>query len=408
MDAAPKRRAAFAFIFITVLLDMLAFGMVIPVLPKLVERFLDGDTARAAEVYGLFGTVWACMQFISMPVLGALSDRFGRRPVILLSLTGLGLDFALMALAPSLPWLFVGRVISGITAANGSTSSAYIADVTPPEERAAAYGMLGAAFGVGFVIGPAFGGVLGEISPRLPFWVASGLALTNALYGLFVLPESLPPERRAAWSWKRANPVGAIGMLVQRAELRRLAAVRFLADLAHMVLPSTFVLSSSYRFGWSERDVGLLMAGVGVSSMVVQVGLVGRFVKRFGEHITLPLGLAFGVASFATYGLANTVPMFLVGVPLGALWGLAGPAMQALLTRRVAPDEQGRLQGALSTVQGVAAMLGPALFTQTFALAISSGAGLHLPGAPFVVSAVLLMLAALLSLRREPRLAPAT
>src|SRR4051794_24886929 len=245
------RRAAFAFVFVTVLLDMFAIGIIIPVLPRLVEDFVSGDTAKAASIYGLFGTVWALMQFLFSPVLGSLSDRFGRRPIILLSNFGLGLDYILMALAPSLRWLFVGRVISGITAASISTAGAYIADVTAPEQRAAKFGMLGAAFGAGFVVGPALGGLLGDISPRLPFWVAAGFSLTNALYGLFVLPESLTRERRMAFSWQKANPLGALKLLWSHAELWGLACVSYLSNLAHVALPAVSVLYMGYRYNWS-------------------------------------------------------------------------------------------------------------------------------------------------------------
>jgi DHA1 family tetracycline resistance protein-like MFS transporter len=230
---APPRRAAFAFVFVTVLLDMLTIGIIIPVLPKLVVDFVGGDAAEGARVYGLFGTVWALMQFVFSPVQGALSDRFGRRPVMLISNFGLGLDYIVMALAPSLNWLFLGRVISGITEASISTSFAYVADVTKPEERAARFGLLGAAFGIGFVLGPALGGLTGAIDPRLPFWIAAGLSLTNALYGFFVLPESLPPERRAPFAWRRANPVGALTLLRSQAALVGLASVNFLGNLAH-------------------------------------------------------------------------------------------------------------------------------------------------------------------------------
>lgn len=399
MDPAPPRRAALIFIFFTVLLDMLAFGMIVPVLPKLIEGFMGGDAGKAAEVYGLFGTVWALMQLIFMPILGSLSDRLGRRPVILASVTGLGLDFILMALAPDVSWLLVGRVISGITSANVSTSSAYIADVTPPDKRSGAYGMMGAAFGVGFILGPAVGGLLGSVEPRMPFWVAAGCCLLNALYGLFVLPESLPPERRAPFNWRRANPVGAIGMLVQRADLRGLAAVKFLMDLSHLVLPSTFVLAASYRYGWTTRDVGLVMGSVGLTSMVVQAGLVGRAVKRFGERVMLPVGLLAGATSMVIYGLASTPALFMVGVPVGALQGFAGPSLQSLITRKVSPSEQGRLQGALSSAQGFAGMLGPAMFTQTFSWFISPRAAMHLPGAAFLLAGVVLSGALALALR---------
>ena len=228
-SAAAPRRAAVAFIFVTVVLDMLALGMIVPVLPKLVIQFLGGDTAHAARIYGLFGTVWALMQFVFAPLLGALSDRCGRRPIVLLSNFGMGLDYIVMALAPTLNWLFAGRVVSGITAASIPTAGAYIADVTPPEKRAAAFGLIGAAFGIGFVLGPALGGLLGAVNPRLPFWVAGGLSLANAMYGLFVLPESLPVERRAGFAWQRANPVGALNLLRSHPELFGLAAANLLS-----------------------------------------------------------------------------------------------------------------------------------------------------------------------------------
>ena len=272
---AGGRRAALAFIFVTILLDMFALGLVIPVLPRLVEDFLGGDTAGAARIYGLFATVWAVMQFLFMPVMGALSDRYGRRRVILLSNLGLGLSYVLMALAPGLAWLFVARVISGITAASVSTAMAYVADVTPPAGRAAAFGRTGIAIGLGFVLGPALGGLLGSVDPRLPFWVAAALSLLNAAYGIFVLPESLPPERRRAFEWRRANPLGSLTLLRSSRVLTGLAGVMFLANIAHAALPATFVLYAGYRFGWDARDVGFVLAAVGASSALVQ-GVRGR------------------------------------------------------------------------------------------------------------------------------------
>ncbi|MFY0522019.1 TCR/Tet family MFS transporter [Archangium gephyra] len=390
---AGPRRATLAFIFVTVLLDILAMGMIIPVLPKIVVSMMDGDTARAAAVFGLFSTAWALMQFVFSPVLGALSDRYGRRPVILLSNFGLGLDYILMALAPTLGWLFVGRVISGITSASISTASAYIADVTPPEKRAASFGLLGAAFGVGFVLGPALGGVLGDVDPRLPFWVSAGLSLANAMYGLFVLPESLPPGQRKAFQWRRANPVGALRLLRSNVEVSRLASVHFLYQLAHIALPSVFVLYGSYRFGWTERTVGLTMAGVGLSSLIVQGGLVRPTVKRLGERRALMLGLFFGAVGFIIYGLAPTGLVFWIGVPVMALWGLTGPAAQGLMSSRISPSEQGQFQGALSSIMGIAGMIGPAIFTQTFAYFIGPQLGWNLPGAPFLLAALLLVFA---------------
>jgi DHA1 family tetracycline resistance protein-like MFS transporter len=395
-SAAGPRRAAFIFIFITVVLDMLSLGMIIPVLPKLVENFLGGDTARAAEVFGVFSTAWALMQFLFSPFLGALSDSFGRRPLILISNFGLGLDYVLMALAPNLWWLFVGRVISGITSATVPTAFAYITDVTPPDQRAAKFGLIGAAFGLGFVLGPGLGGVLGSIDPRLPFWLAAVLSLLNGCYGLFVLPESLPRERRSVFDWKRANPVGALKLLRSHPELSGLASATFLIDVAHVVLPSIWVLYAGYRYGWDEKAVGLSLAVVGICSVIVQAGLVGPIVKAFGERRAMVLGLASGAAGFLCFGVAETATMFLIGIPLLALWGIVNPAINGLMTRHVGHSEQGQLQGANNSIQGIANLVGPFIFTLTFAWAIGSGKDWNFPGAPFVLSAAFLGAAAAL------------
>src|SRR5271156_5906631 len=415
-QTAAPRRAAFVFIFITVVLDMLALGMIIPVLPKLVEDFVGGNAGRAAEIYGLFGTVWAAMQFLFSPVLGALSDRFGRRPVILLSNLGLGLDYIVMAIAPSVGWLFLGRTISGITSASTSTAYAYIADVTPPERRAAGFGMLSAAFGLGFVVGPAVGGVLGNIDPRLPFWVAAGFSFINYMYGLLVLPESLSMDRREQFSWRRANPMGSLKLLRSNRELYGLAVVNFLGSIAHEALPTTFVLYAMYRYGWNERSVGLALAGVGVLSAVVGAGLVEPVVARFGERRTMLAGLLGGTAGFVVYGLANTGAIFCAGLPLNALWGLSGPPMAGMMTRHVSSSEQGQLQGALSSVRGIAFMIGPLLFSGVFASFIGSKRDWHLPGAPYLLAALMIAGSTLMAwqvtrpgtIGAEPTLAAAT
>jgi MFS transporter, DHA1 family, tetracycline resistance protein len=402
-ETSPEHRqvrgAAVAFIFVTILLDMFALGLILPILPKLVESFVDNDTARAAEIFGLFGTVWALMQFLFSPILGGLSDRFGRRPVVLLSNFGLALDYVLMALAPSLIWLFVGRVISGITSASVSTAYAYIADVTPPERRAAMFGKIGVAFGAGFILGPAVGGLLGGMDPRLPFWVAAALSFANTLYGLLILPESLPPDRRSPLRWKSANPIGALHLLRSDRVLAGLSVANFLAQLAHVVLPSVFVLYASYRYGWDATTVGLTLALVGICSMAVQGAAIGPIVRRLGERRALLLGLGSGAAGFLIYGVAPTGPLFWIGIPVMALWGVAGAAIQALMTQLVAPDQQGQLQGATSSVQSVSQMLGPFLFTLTFAWFIGAQAPLKLPGAPFLLAAALLVLALLIAAR---------
>ncbi len=391
--ASSARGAAVAFIFVTILLDMLALGLIMPILPKLVESFVDNDTARAARIFGVFGTAWALMQFLFSPILGSLSDRFGRRPVVLLSNFGLGLDYVLMALAPSLIWLFIGRVISGITSASISTAFAYIADITPAERRAAVFGKVGAAFGAGFIIGPAVGGLLGDVDPRLPFWVAAGLSFANTMYGLLILPESLPRDRRAPFRWKSANPIGALRLLRADRILAGLSISNFFAQLAHAVLPSIFVLYATYRYGWDSKTVGVTLAMVGVCTMLVQGAGIGPIVRVFGERRSLLLGLVCGAAGFFIFAIAPTGPLSWLGIPVMSLWGVSGAAIQALMTKRVAPDQQGQLQGANASVQSVSQLLGPFLFTLTFAYFIGAQTPLHLPGAPFYLASALVLLA---------------
>jgi MFS transporter, DHA1 family, tetracycline resistance protein len=388
-----RRDAALGFILVTVVLDVLSIGIVVPVLPKLVVGFMEGDTARAAEVYGLFGTAWAVMQFVFSPIQGALSDRFGRRPVLLASMIGMGLDYVVLALAPTLGWLLVGRVISGMTAASFSTANAYVSDVTPPERRGAAFGLIGAAFGVGFVLGPAVGGLLGQTDPRLPFWVAAGFSFANAAYGWFVLPESLPPERRTPFTWARANPVGSIALLASSRSLAGLAASHLLVMIAQNVYPAVFVLYTGYRYGWGERAVGLALAGVGVSSIVVQGGLVRPAIRLLGDRRALLVGLAFSALGYLAYGLAPTGGWLLAAIAVGALGGLYGPASQGLMTARVDPSRQGSLQGALSSLVGVGALVSPALYTQVFARSIDGTFGAELPGAPFLVASAMVVAA---------------
>ncbi len=399
ITARPARTAAFWFILITVALDMLALGIVIPVLPKLVESMLGGDTASAAGIYGWFGFTWAFMQFFCSPIIGALSDRFGRRPIVLLSNFGLGLDYVVMALAPSVRWLLFGRMISGMFAASISTAYAYIADVTPPEQRAGRFGFLGAAFGFGFVLGPALGGYLGGIDHRLPFWVAAGLSLLNAAYGYFVLPESLPPERRDGFRWVRANPIASLRLLRAHAELLGLALVLLLMNLAHFALPSTMVLYASYRYHWDEPTVGLFLGAVGVFAIIVQGGMVRPVVRRFGERRAALTGIGFGALGFLVYALAPNGTMLMVGVPVMALWGLSAPALQGLMSARLGPSEQGKLQGANTGLMGLAGLFGPLLFTKVFAAAIGPGSGMHLPGAPMLLATGLMIGAFVLALR---------
>jgi len=383
------RRAAFVFIFITVCLDMLALGVIVPVLPSLVVELEHGDYARAASMTGVFGFAWAAMQFFFSPVQGVLSDRYGRRPVVLLSNFGLGVDYIVMALAPTLAWLFIGRLVSGITSASFSTATAYIADCTPPEKRAARFGMLGAAFGLGFILGPAIGGFLGHVSLRLPFWAAGTLSLLNAAYGLFVLPESLPKEKRSKVSFSKANPFGSIELLYKTPGLLVLTAASFLYFLAHESLPSVFVLYTQYRYHWGERTIGIALAIVGLTSAAVAAVLVGKTVARIGERGALLVGLSSGGAAFALFGLAPTTLLFMMAIPIDALFGLVGPSMQALMSARIGADAQGQLQGALASMRGVTGMIGPILFTQIFARSIDGR--VPIPGAPFLLAAAFVL-----------------
>lgn len=388
----PLRRATLLFLFVTVVLDILAIGIVIPVLPHLIER-LAGGVAQAALWVGAFGSAFALAQFLASPVQGALGDRFGRRPVILLSNLGLGFDFLLMALAGSLPVLFLGRVLAGLTSASVSTAHAYIADIVPPERRAASYGLLGAAFGLGFVVGPALGGLLGGIELRLPFQVAAGLSLANFLYGLLILPESLPRSRRTPFRWRRAHPLASVRMLRGRPRVGRLATVLVLSQFAHYALPSVFVLYAAHRYGWGETRVGGVLALVGICNVLVQAVGVRRWVPRIGERRGLLLGLACGGLGFAWQGLAPDGATFLASIPLMALWGLVGPCAQSLMTREVDAGDQGKLQGAVTGLVALTGVFAPTLFTQVFAAALRGLGGGPWSGLPFLASAALLGLA---------------
>ena len=394
-SSPPVKQAALTFIFFTILLDVLSLGLLIPVLPTLIEQeFVGGDTVRAAQISGLFGTTWALMQFIFSPLMGSLSDKFGRRSVILISCFGLGLDYILMALAPSLTWLFIGRILSGITAASFSTAAAYVADITPPEKRAASYGMyVGAAWGIGFVLGPAIGGLLGGVSLRLPLWCAAGLTLLNALYGYFILPESLPKERRASFSWRKANPLGSLRLLQSHPELLGLAALFLIYQIAHQVLQNVFVLYGSHRYGWSPEQVGLTLTAVGVLAVVMQAYVVRRTAPKLGEWRMVMIALIAGAIGYAIYGLAPTGMIFCLAIPIFSLVGYFGPGLQALMTRRVGADSQGQLQGANSSIMGIAGMIGPGIFTTIFSWAVRTELTVGIPGAPFYVAAGLHLIA---------------
>jgi DHA1 family tetracycline resistance protein-like MFS transporter len=405
----PKgRRAAATFIFFTITLDMLAFGMIAPVLPRLIEGFLHGDTSSAAKMLGLFGTVFAAMQFFFSPIIGSLSDRFGRRPLVLLSNFGLGLDYLLMAWAPALNWLFLGRVISGLTASSIPTAMAYMADVTPRERRAAAFGMLNAAFGVGFVLGPAVGGLLGNINPRLPFWAAGGLSLINGIYGLFVLPESLSKENRSPFSWARANPIGSLSLLRSHAGMIAISAVLLLGYIAQQVLMNVYVIYADYRYHWTNRTVGFSLAVVGVCTAVYGALLVKPVVAKLGERGAITFGLIGGAIGYAMIGSSKTGLFLWLGIPFLNMMSFTWPAAQSLLSRKTSPSEQGQLQGAINSLRGIAGIVGPGFFTYIFSRSIGASTILHLPGAPFYIAAVMLLISLAIARRTAGNATAAT
>ncbi|QTC91754.1 TCR/Tet family MFS transporter [Brevundimonas goettingensis] len=387
---ARSHQAAIGFIFVTAVLDVVAMGIIIPVLPTLIEQFV-GSNAQAGIINGIFVALWAGMQFLASPVIGSISDQYGRRPVILLSCIGLACDYVLMAVAPNLWWLALGRMIAGVTSSSFTTIFAYMADVTPPEKRARAYGLVGAAFSGGFVLGPVLGGFLGEFGPRVPFWAAACMSGVAFLYGLIVLPESLAPEKRMKFSWRRANPVGAMVLLLRHPELSGLSIVNFLLYFAHHVFSAVFVLYAAYRYGWGPREVGFLLALVGAMDMLVQGLLTGWIVKKIGDRAALIFGLTAGAVGLALMGWAPTGWLFVAAMLPNALWGLAMPTLQALMTARVSESEQGQLQGANSSVGSIAGVVSPIFFGWVYSMTVVS-----LPGAAFYIGGAVLLAAAII------------
>src|SRR6266404_4376841 len=348
-----RRQAAIVFIFVTVTLDMLALGLIAPVLPKLILDFLGGNRTIAAYWLRWFGTIFAFMKFVFSPVIGVLSDRFDRRPIILLSNLGLVLYYIVMALSPTIGWLFLGRVISGITASSIPTAFAYISDVVPKEKRAGAFGMIGVAFGLGFVLGPAIGGLLGDFDPRLPFWVAAGFSLINWLYGFLFVPESLSLEKRKTFTLRRANPVGALVLLRSHPELWKLATLQFLAYTSHEVF-TIWALYAMYRYAWNQTTVGISLAIVGICTAAISGGLTGRIVAWLGERRTLYIGQFFGAVGMTIAGLARGSALYLASIPVISMWNISFPAAQGMMTHRVSEREQGELQGAIQSLRSIA------------------------------------------------------
>jgi DHA1 family tetracycline resistance protein-like MFS transporter len=403
MARVTDRKPALRFVFFVVLLDLLGIGLLIPVGPKLVTQLSGGSEADAAPLVGWLGATFSIMAFLCAPLLGALSDRVGRRPVLLFSMLGSGLDYFAMALAPSLTVLWITRAINGITGASVTTASAYIADVTPPEKRAAGFAVFGAAASLGFVLGPLLGGILGGIDIRLPFWIAGGLSLANAAYGLFVLPESLPPERRN--THPIGSPFAALTVLARFPLARSLAGALFLLNMAQFALHATWALYTEHRYGWQPKDIGWSMFAVGLGGALVQGGLARRLVPRMGEPRALQLGLLLAVLAYIGYASASAGWMIYIAIAIAALGGIAMPAAQSLISRSVAPDQQGLVQGALTSAQSLANIVGYPLGGYVFAWSIGAAKGEVPAGTVYFVSAILAALAlanAVSVLRRRP------
>lgn len=371
------------------MLDVLGLGLIIPVAPKLVEQLSGKDDAHAAPLVAALAALYAAMQFIFAPILGSLSDRYGRRPVILISLLGSGIDYLAMAVSPHLWWLFVTRAVNGISGANITAASAYIADVTPPEKRSVGFGIIGAAFGLGFILGPLTGGWLGSYDLRLPFVGAGVLTLINWLYGLIVLPESLPADRRRTFSFRRANPMGAIVGLGRHPVVAGLAAAAFLVNVAQFGLHATWVLYTAHRYKWDNRHVGYSLAVVGLGAAIVQGGLARRIIPAIGDRRALIMGMAVGVCAYLGYAFATEGWMIYAIVAVASLGAISQPAAQSLMSRSVLPDEQGELQGALASLQSLAGIIGPLIGGSVFGYFISGKAPVYLPGAPFITSALI-------------------
>lgn len=406
MRSMSTRRSsahALAFIFITVLVDTIGFGIILPVIPELIMELTGEGLSRASTYGGWLLFAFAIMQFFFGPVIGNLSDHFGRRPVLLLSLAAFGLDYLLMGFARSLVWLFVGRAVAGMAGAAYTTANAFIADVTAPEKRAQSFGLVGAAFGLGFILGPAIGGLLGGLGTRAPFFVAAGLALLNVIYGIFVVPESLPPEKRRRFHWTRAHPLGTLQHLRQYPGVIPMVAALFVWQLAHQVLPSSWTFYVMFKFGWSEALVGASLACAGVTIVVVQGGLTRAIIPRFGERRAALSGITLGSLGFLGYALATRGWMVYPAMTIAALGGLVHPSINSLMSQQVCERSQGELQGGVASLQSLSSIIGPPFMTQIFGYFTRDDARWVVPGAPFFCAALLGALSLWLLLRAVRR-----
>jgi DHA1 family tetracycline resistance protein-like MFS transporter len=395
----PKRKAALSFIFITLLIDVIGLAIIIPVFPKLIEKLIHGNISEASRISGLLLVAYSVMQFLFSPFIGNLSDKYGRRPVLLFSLLGFGVDYLFLAFAPSIGWLFVGRIIAGITGASFTTASAYIADVSEPEKRAQNFGMIGVAFGFGFIIGPVIGGVLGKMDTHYPFYAAAALALLNAAYGFFILPESLDKEHRRDFDIKRANPLGSLMQLKKYPQVIGLAVCLFIIYFAGHAVQSVWTYYTIQKFKWSEDVVGYSLGFIGLTIAAVQGGLIRIAIPKLGQQRSIWIGLVLYAVGMLLFGLANqSWMMFAFMIPY-ALGGIAGPALQGLMTNEVPANEQGELQGGLTSLMSLSSIFGPWFMTYVFYYFTKTGAPVYLPGAPYFIAAALMLLSAVLAVR---------
>jgi DHA1 family tetracycline resistance protein-like MFS transporter len=394
-----KNSKAIFFILVTVLIDVIGIGIIIPIMPSLYQELTGGTVSEASQYSAYLVFIYALMQFIFSPIIGGLSDQYGRRPVLLMSLFGFGLDFIFLALAPSIGWLFVGRIISGIAGASFTTANAYIADITEPEKRAQSFGMIGAAFGLGFIIGPSLGGILGEHGTRIPFWVSAGLALLNWLYGYFILPESLLPENRRKFDIKRANPIGSLMNLKKYPYVLALVLSLFLVNVSNFATQGTWSFYGIEKFSWSKLEVGLSLGFVGLMVAIVQGGLIRVIIPKLGQERSLFLGLAINALGLAAFAFASSSwMMYAIMVPF-AVGGLAGPAFQGIISNQVGKNEQGELQGGLTSLMSIAAIIGQPLMLGLFRTFTKENAPVYFPGAPFLMGGLLSLISLLLVFR---------
>ncbi len=401
--ATTKPKAALGFIFVTILIDVIGFGIIIPVFPKLIEHLIHGNLSDASRYGGWLLFAYSVMQFLFSPLLGNLSDKYGRRPILLGSLLGFSIDYLFLAFAPSIGWLFLGRVIAGITGASFTTASAYIADVSTPENRAQNFGILGAAFGIGFIIGPVLGGVLGRYGVQIPFLTAAGLAFLNAMYGYFILPESLAPEKRRPFEWKRANPLGSLRQLKKYPSIAGLVVSLILIYIAAHAVQSTWTFFTMLRFKWSEDLVGYSLGFAGLLSGLVQGLLIRIVIPKFGQKRSIVLGFTFYTIGLLLFAFASQSWMMFVFLIPYCLGGIAGPALQGLISNEVPDTEQGELQGGLTSLISVTSIIGPPLMTTLFAWFTGPKAPVQFPGAPFLMGAVLMIVSTALAVRNFRR-----